>query len=55
MKEKRDDIKRKRGALELNSDLDIDQDYAMSQQKRVADLPPSVQGSEISNYKSKLH
>ena len=30
MKQRRDELKQKRGALELNSDLDIDQDFIVS-------------------------
>lgn len=57
MKQKRDDLKRKRGALELNSDLDIGQDYGLVQQQKAADLPQGIIGSnnELSNYKSKLY
>ena len=57
MKQKRDEIKRKRGALDLNSDLDDIEDYGLNnQQKRgEADLPSGIQGTELSNYKSKLH
>ena len=57
MKQKRDDLKRKRGALELNSDLDIGQDYGLVQQQKAADLPQGIIGgnNELSNYKSKLY
>ena len=43
-------MKRKRGALELNSDLDLDI------QERKSELPPGVSlSNEVTSFKSKLH
>jgi len=50
MKLRKDELKRKRGALELNSDLDLDL------QERKSDLPTGVSHSnDIGTFKSKLH
>ena len=47
MKERKDELKRKRGGLDINSDLEADLDSA-----RAPDLPPR---SEAVNFRSKLH
>ena len=50
MRQRKDELKRKRGALELNSDLDLDV------QERKSDLPSGVSlSNEIGSFKSKLH
>ncbi len=55
MKSRRDELRKKRGALELNSDLDLDDNYRAQQEAR-ADLPSSVGASlEVGTFKSKLH
>ena len=49
MKLRKDELKRKRGALELNSDLDVDYD-------RKSDLPSGISHSnDAGSYRSKLH
>ena len=61
MKERKDELRRKRGALD-NSDLDYNSDF--KNQKAEADLPsgiPRARGGSVSashdriNFKSKLH
>ena len=50
MRVRKDELKRKRGALELNSDLDLDI------QQRKSELPPGVSlSNEVGSFKSKLH
>lgn len=50
VKSRKDELKRKRGALELNSDLDMDL------QERQSELPPGIsRSSDVTSYKSKLH
>jgi len=65
MKERKDELRRKRGALELNSDLDLDADPKPSfvpPQRNRADLPSGVEGvgavsvsHDRVNFRSKLH
>ena len=65
IKERKDELRRKRGALELNSDLDLDADPKPSlvpPQRNRADLPSGVQGvgavsssHDRVNFRSKLH
>ena len=51
MRQRKDELKRKRGALELNSDLD-----SVDVQERKSDLPPGVSlSNEVSSFKSRLH
>lgn len=50
MRQRKDELKRKRGALELNSDLDLD-----VQEKR-SELPSGVSlSNDVGSFKSKLH
>ena len=54
MKQKRDELKRKRGALALNSDLDIDSNYRRQEESAV--LPSGVGGGNAGvNFRSRLH
>ena len=50
MRQRKDELKRKRGALELNSDLDLDV------QERRSELPSGVSlSNDVGSFKSKLH
>ena len=50
MRQRKDELKRKRGALELNSDLDLDH------QERKSDLPSGVSlSNDVGGFKSKMH
>ena len=55
MKQRRNELKQKRGALELNSDLDTDQDFAVSQAQNSI-LPSSIKNrGEGGKFKSSHH
>ena len=55
MKQRRDELKQKRGALQLNSDLEIDQDFVVSQAPNSV-LPSSIRNKdEVGKFKSSHH
>lgn len=55
MKQRRDELRRKRGALELNSDLELDDNFRVPQEAR-AELPGGIGAShEVGAFKSKHH
>jgi len=55
MKSRRDELRRKRGALDMNSDLELDDNFRVPQEAR-AELPGGIGAShEVGAFKSKHH